>query len=222
MSESFFHLLKPDERKIIEGQKILRTYKKGQTIFREGDFPSGIFCLQHGKVKVFKQGTKGQQTVRLAKPGDLLGYRALLAEEEYNATAATLELSQVVFLKKGVFISLLNGNPKLSQHLLLLLCHDLRFAEDRLLGFVQMSSRGKMAETLLFLKEAYGKRGENSHILIDVSLNRQDLAELAGVVLETAVRVLGEFKRGGLIQFEAKKIILLDLVSLQKIPHFQS
>lgn len=213
---SFFQNLSDPERKILLDGAKLRHYRKRQNVFQEGDTPSGIFYLQRGKVKIYKIGIRGQPLIiRLAKSGDLIGYRTLLGEEPYSATAEVLEETEIYFIKKEAFLHVFRQNPVLLQQMIRRLCLDLHFAENHLIDFVQKSARQRVAETLLFLQISYG-RPYNKNILIDISLSRREIAEFSGVVLETAVRFLNEFKKKNWLRFERKKIIILDKEALNR------
>lgn len=216
--KSIFRFLLPQEREMLEVGSKIKELGRREIVFREGDTPSGIFLLQAGKVKIFKIGSEGeQQIVRLARPGDLLGYRALLSEENYNATAETLEASTVCFYRKDSFRKIYHPSSPLIPHFVEHLCNDLRFAEDRILDFIQKPARERVAATLVLLMEAYGRPMKNGEILIDAQLSRKEIAELSGVVLETAVRLLGDLKEKGLVGFEGKKISIHDKFKLLEI-----
>lgn len=217
-NKSIFRFLSPQEREVLEVGSKIKELTRREILFREGDTPSGIFLLQVGKVKVFKIGSDGaQQIVRLAKPGDLIGYRALLSEEIYNATAETLEESTLCFYRKDSFLKVFHQSSTLIPHFVEHLCNDLRFAEDRLLDFVQKPARERVAATLVLLMEAYGRPAKKGQILIDAQLTRKEIAELSGVVLETAVRLLGDLKEEGLVGFEGRKICIHDKLKLLEI-----
>ena len=69
-----------------------RSYARDETIFHEGEEPFGIYCLKRGLVKLETFSESGSvQLLRLARPGDPIGYRAFLGghEHRYRATAAT-------------------------------------------------------------------------------------------------------------------------------------
>lgn len=217
-TKNIFRFLSPHEKTALLVGSQSKNYDRAKTVFREGETPTGIFSLQTGKVKIFKMGNDGQQQiVRLAKPGDLLGYRAILSGEDYNATAETLESSTICHYRKDSFLKTLNISAVLKPHFLEHLCADLRFAEDRLLDFVQKPARERVAATLVLLMEAYGKSLKNGQVLIDASLSRREIAELSGVVLETAVRLLADFKEKKWVGFEGKKIIVFDKFKLLEI-----
>lgn len=190
--------------------KTTNTYRKGQIIFYEGNQPYGLYCIFTGRVKLYKSGVDGkQQIVRIAGPGDLLGYRALFAEETYTATAETIEEATVCCIDKNAFFPMLHKNPDLSLSVIRKLASELRDAENLATSIAQHSVRERMAELLLMLKETYGKQTKKG-ILIDLHLSREEMAEMIGITQETAIRLLSEFKSDGMIDVKDRDITILD------------
>ena len=92
----------------VNDSKVCTPYKKGNYIFHEGMRPQGVYCVNYGKIKLSKLGEDGkEQILRLVKPGDLLGYRSLLGEGNYNASAVVMEDSGVCFIPKDLFMGVL-------------------------------------------------------------------------------------------------------------------
>lgn len=189
--------------------KSCNTYKKGQIIFNEGNNPYGLFCINHGKVKVFRTGQDGKdQIVRMAKDGDVIGYRALLNTEVYNASAVALEDCEICFIPRDAFFRVLKDNTDLSLELIKLLAEDLKKAEQTITDLAQKPVRERMAEALLFLKQTYGVEEDGQ--TINVILSREEMANLVGTATETAIRLLSEFKNDGIVAFVGKKIRILN------------
>ncbi|MBI1909490.1 MAG: Crp/Fnr family transcriptional regulator [Deltaproteobacteria bacterium] len=190
--------------------KTTNYYKKGQTIFYEGNQAYGLYCVFTGRVKLYKTGIDGrQQIVRIAGPGALLGYRSLFAEEPYHATAEALEEATICCIDKNAFFPLISKNPELAVNLIKKLAKELRQAEDLATSIAQRSVRERMAELLLILKETYGKTVKKG-IQIDLKLSREEMGEMIGITQETAIRLLSEFKKDGLIDVQEREITILD------------
>jgi len=200
----------------LSGNKCCSFYKKGQVIFNQGTTPHGIFVIYSGKVKLFQLAENGrEQIVRLAKPGDAIGYRALLGNEKYTASAETLEESNICFIPKELFFNIMSRNPTITTQLLNLLSHDLKNAERKITDLAQKPVRERMAEALLFIKETYGY--ESDKRTINVVMKREELANLVGTTTETAIRLLADFKHEQLIELVNKKIKIIDLKKLTDI-----
>ncbi|OEJ99782.1 Crp/Fnr family transcriptional regulator [Roseivirga misakiensis] len=211
---SHFADLPDSDLEVLSAHKSCITYKKGQNLFYEGTRPMGIFCINVGKVKVYKMGSNGkEQILFIAQPGDFLGYRSLLSEEFYGASATVIEQAAICFIPKSDFLSILNTNPAFFQKLMKAVCHELGVMETKLAELSQKSVRERLAATILMLKETYGMEGEDSD-LIDIALSREDLANIVGTATETVIRLLSEFKSDGLIGLVGKKIKVVDTEKL--------
>ncbi|MBI2335961.1 MAG: Crp/Fnr family transcriptional regulator [Deltaproteobacteria bacterium] len=194
--------------------KTTNEYKKGQVIFYEGNQAYGLYCIFTGRVKLFKTGVDGkQQIVRIAGPGDLLGYRSLFSDEPYSATAEALENATICCVDRNAFFPVLAKNPELALNIISKLCRELRQAEELATSIAQRSVRERMAELLLMLKEAYGKPTKKG-VLIDLKLSREELAEMIGITQETAIRLLSEFKGDGVIEVRDRDITIVDAKAL--------
>lgn len=197
--------------------KTNNAYKKGQVIFYEGNRAFGLYCVFSGRVKLYKTGLEGrQQIVRIAGRGDILGYRSLFSDEPYQATAEVIEDASVCCIDKNAFFPVLAKHPALALNIIKKLAKELGTAETLATSIAQKSVRERMAELLLMLKETYGKEGKNG-VRIDLHLSREEMAEMIGVTQETAIRLLSEFKKEGLINVRERDITILDSQGLFEI-----
>ena len=191
-------------------------YKKNEIIYREGDKPSGLICLSEGKVKIYKEGISGrEQIVRLAKPVGFIGYRALFAEENYLATAITLENSSVCVIEKDAFFKVLLKNAALAMVILKSLATELGFSNSRCVTLTQKHVRGRLAESILVLIDIYGM--ENDHKTIKAYLSREDLASLSNMTYSNAIRTLSAFAHEKIIEINGRKIKILNINKLEYI-----
>lgn len=205
----------PDEDvAVISMKKNCRRFKKGQIIFHEGQHSSGLYCINEGKIKLYKTSYDGrEQIVRLCKPGEVLGYRAVISDKPYAASASTLEDALVCQIPKEEFFNQIEKNPAVALNLIKSLSQELRTAEDRMMNLAQKSVRERLAETLIILKETYGLDDDSA---LSISLSREDLANIVGTATETVIRLLADFKKEELISTKGKKIQLVDEKGLLK------
>ncbi len=212
---SIFDELSDKELDLVSHNKGGNLYRRGQNIFYEGTRPSGLYCINAGKVKVYKLDFTGkEQIVRLAKGGDVLGYRSLVSGELYSSFASPLEDSLICFIPKDIFFSVLRSNTNLSIKVMKLLSHDLKTAENRIADMAQKPVRERLAEALLILREFYGLQDDGE--TLDVALTREDLANIVGTATETVIRFLSEFKHDNLIDLKGRKIKILKHSALIK------
>jgi CRP-like cAMP-binding protein len=204
----------------INEQKVCNVYKKGQTLFNEGSYPFGVYCINEGKVKLSHLGDDGkEQIIRLLRGGDVLGYRALLSGERYSASAIVLEDTQVCFIPKELFISVLKNDAGLAFEMMKLLSDELHKAEVKLTHLAQKPIRERLAETLLFIKETYGYEADG--VTLNVRLSREEIANLVGTATESTIRLLSEFKKDGMVELEGKKIKILRQKELIRTANLQ-
>lgn len=201
----------------LETEKNCSVYKKGQIIFNEGNKPSGVFCVNKGKIKIYQTGEEGkEQILRLAKEGDVLGYRSLISGEPYSGTAAVMEDATVCFIPKRTFFEFLHTNSDLSSQMMQLLSHDLKEAESRLTALAQKPVRERMAEALLMLYEFYGTDADGN---INAVISREDIANIVGTATETTIRILSDFKSEKIIELIGKRIKVSNHPGLLKTAH---
>lgn len=209
-SVSLSHLLlkQISQKKI--AQKVLE-FGVREIIFEEGEEPKGLYCVNKGMVKIYKMDSQGHhQIVRLAGPGDLMGYRCLLAHEHYTATAETIEKTALNFISRDVFFEILKEFPDTTLQLMKNLAQDLRQAEYQLLNIVHKKIGERLAELFLVFKDKYGYPTRNG-IALDVSLTRGEMAELIGTTPESVMRLISQFKARGLIEVDGRRITLRNI-----------
>ena len=194
--------------------KICSSYQKGETIFRQGAYAAGVYCINAGKIKLSMMGDEGkEQIIRMAKPGDIIGYKALLSGEKYNATAIAIEDTNICFIPKEIFLVILQKDASLSFEMMKVLSNELKRAEEKITHLAQKQVRERMAETILFLKETYGL-DKDDHV--NIQLSREEIANLVGTATETAIRLLSEFNKEHIIELSGKKIKILNQPKLVK------
>ena len=156
LKDSLFQGMNPEDLSRINNHKTCIQYKKGQNIFYEGTRPTGMYCMNGGKVKVYKNNMQGKEfIVYIAKPGDFLGYRALLSEEFYQATATVLEDAKICFIPKESFFEVLQKNPVFMKKVVQAVCHEMGIMEEKLAELAHKSVRECLAANLLMLNPDY-------------------------------------------------------------------
>ena len=218
-SESVLADLPEADLKLLTANKTEQVYKKGEIIFREGGFPSGIFYVITGKVKKYKLDKDSkEQIIYVANTGELLGYHAILSEGRYPDCAAALEESRIAFIPKEDFLETLNQSKELSRRLLKTLSHEFAVLANSLSLFAQ-SVRERLALQLIVLREKY-KVNFNAGMPVEINMSRDDLASLVGTARENVVRVLSEFKEDKILETKGRKIIVLNVTKLIKIADY--
>ncbi len=200
-------------------RKMSRTlrYERGQVIFEEGEPAFGLYIVCQGKVKLAKHSLKGKkQILKLLGPGEILGEKTLFDREVYTAYAETLEDTTLHFIEREPFIEFLKEYPEVALRLIEKLSRELKAFQDKLMEASYEGSLERLARLLLMMARKYGVETEKG-LDVGVELSRQELAELAGISTETAIRMLSRMKDRGLITLEGHKIYILDRSSLNEL-----
>jgi CRP-like cAMP-binding protein len=214
--KSVFNVLTPKEKEFLKQNYTCAFYKKGEIIFKEGDKPIGLMILAEGKVKIFKEGVGGrEQIVRMAKPVGFIGYRALFAEENHTATAVAIEDCVSCVVDKESVYRVMRSNAELSMSIIQSFASELGFSHDRTVTLTQKHIRGRLAESLIFLKDTYGYEDDGK--TIKIYLSREDVANLSNMTTSNAIRTLSTFAQEEVISIDGRKIRILDLTKLERI-----
>jgi CRP/FNR family transcriptional regulator len=209
-SNSFINTLTDSELSELEKSRGCSYYKKQDSLFVEGSFPRGVFCLNQGKVKVFARGDEGkEQIIHIAKQGEIIGFRAMLSGDAYKVSAETLEECAVCFITKEEFFKMIDSNTEFRNEIIKGLSKELGEKAVSITDMAQKSVRERMASSLLQLKDIYGEE--------PINLSREDLANYVGTATETLIRFLKEFKEEGLINIQTRKVFIIDSAKLHKI-----
>ncbi len=208
--EGIFCELDMPELSEVSHHKITNTYKKGQTLFVQGNHPFGIYCINKGNVKLTKTGPDGKETiVRIVHGGDILGHRSLFTDDNYSATATAMEDTDVCFLDKKFILKMIQNEPTVALNIINKLSRDMGAAEKKLSSLHQKNVRERLAELILSLKATHGVK-EKDRWRIELKLTREEMATMIGTANETLIRFMTEFKEAGIIEQEGKVIFIKD------------
>jgi CRP-like cAMP-binding protein len=214
--DAIFSLLTTEQKEYVKENHSCAYYKKNDVLFKDGTEPIGLMVLCEGKVKVFREGVgRREQIVRMVKPYGLMGFRALFAEENHIATAVALEDTIVSIVDKKDLMKLIRENSDFAIGLIRSLATDLGFSNRRTVALTQKHIRGRLAESLLFLKDTYGF--EDDAATIKIYLSREDIANLSNMTTSNAIRTLSTFASENVISISGRKIKILDLKKLERI-----
>jgi CRP-like cAMP-binding protein len=214
-SGSLFKHLSPEETEKLNYQKDFRQYKRGDILYNEGTRISGFFCINSGIIKVFKTGFDGkEQIIRFAKRGDFIAYRSVLSNELACTSAKVIEDAQVCFIPSEILLELSKENSTFALELLKLACHELGEANSFITDIAQKTVRERLAEILLLLVHDFGL--DNNQYL-NISLTREELANIVGTATESVIRLLSEFKNDKMVELNGRRIRILNIKALEKI-----
>jgi CRP-like cAMP-binding protein/CheY-like chemotaxis protein len=203
-----------EELKKLSIDRRIKSYKKRDLIFEEGDYPRYLYFVIKGQVKIFKTNDIGKEyIINIRNAGDFVGYTSLIKDEPYTFSAAALEPVEVSLIPKEDFLALLYANRDVSSRLIKMLADNISEKEAQLLSLAYNSVRKRVAEAILLLQDRYTKEGKE-----DIQILREDLAHIVGTAKESVIRMLTEFKEDGYIEIQDGAIKILDRKRLEALP----
>lgn len=203
-----------DELKKIVAERKVKSFRKKQIVYYEGDSISGIYLILQGKIKAIKLNDDGRELVTgIYGSDDYIGIQAMLSGDQYNETTEAIEDSTICFLPKETVIQLLDNYTDIGQKFIKVLSSNLVEKEEQLLQLAYHSVRKRMAEILLRLS----KNSENTSNKPTFKISREDLAAMAGMATETVSRTLSDFKDERIIEKKGSVIQILDQSKLIKM-----
>jgi CRP-like cAMP-binding protein len=191
-------------------QRKVRSLKKKQVIYYEGDTVSGIYLVIHGKVKTVKLTADGRQLMTAIYTDDqYFGIPSLLLNEPYTETAEALEDTTICLLPKDMVEELLNQYPDIARQFIKILSNDVLDREQQLMEIAYYSVRKRLAEVLVRLHKQSASAEDST-----IKVSRDNLAALAGMATETVSRILSDFKSEEIIERKGSVIQIVKLEML--------
>lgn len=215
--QTFRDKLSPEDFEKYLAVKQTLKFNKGAIIFDDGETPNGVYFLNKGTAKLSKQGVYGKdQILRFIKEGDVIGYRALLCGEVFQAKAEAMTEIEATFLPSSLFLHLLEVVPQLTFVMLQKIAFELGESSNTVTFLAQKTVRERLAEILLLLEQKLGTDPEG---FIKISLTREEIANIIGTATESAIRLISEFKQDKLIEVEGRNIKILNHEKLIRLGH---
>ena len=214
-SQTILRHLDIEELTYLEEASEIKRYKKNEMVFLQGKRITGCYIVLSGIVKQFKTGGEGRDyIIRLAKPFELLGFRSVLSEEPACNTSSTIEESVLCFIPKECLHYLVKTNGNFALDLLQIACRELEESHSMITEIAQKSVKERLAELLLVLKNKFGV---NESGQLNITLSREELANVVGTATESVIRLLSEFKSERYIDINGKKIAILNEKALERL-----
>lgn len=208
-------VLTQEQKQEISQRIELVHYKKHDIIRREGETPTHMMMLISGKVRIYKEGNSMRpQIIRMLKPHDIFGYRAIFGGDQHNTSASAFEPCEIMMLDKETFLHMVQVNSDFCFAILRKMAGDLAHSELQTVNLTQKHIRGRLAEAILKLKNHYGLEADGRTIAIQIG--REDLANMSNMTTSNAIRTLSQFAQEGLLEINGKNIIIIDEYELDK------
>ncbi len=216
-SVPMFRRLRPEDRAAVEAISELRRHARGAALFREGDPAPFLHIVIEGSVKVVKATAAGRDVIlEVFGAGEPFGAVAALEELPYPASAIALEETLTLVIRREELFVLLEGRPTLIRGLLSGLTLRLVELSQRLADQSGGRVEARLARVFSRFVSERGER-QGGEIFVAVPLSRQELADLAGTTIETAIRTMSRWEREGLILTERGGFRIGDPAALDEL-----
>ncbi len=213
---SLFHDLAPRERQDIQGLFHEQRLERDQVIFLEGDAAEYVYIVFEGKVKILKQAPGGRGMIlEVFAPGEVFGGAALLLSR-HPATGVSMEPGMLLCLPLLDYLALLKRFPPLALQIIEQLRQRLGEAHQVIRGLAAERVETRVARLLFKLADKIGVP-DNGGTRLGLQLTRQDIADMVGCTLETAIRVLSRWQKERLIKTQEGVITILNPQELGRL-----
>jgi CRP/FNR family transcriptional regulator, nitrogen oxide reductase regulator len=185
-------------------------YARSEYLFLEGERARWGGIIIEGQVKLIKHSDTGKDLViEVLGPGRFLGIESLFGERINVSSAQAMEATRVSALTADDTLLLLKDHPQITHAMMRDLCSRLEEAYQMMRSLALERVERRIALNLTKLAGKIGVREESGAILINLPLSRQDIADMAGTTIETAIRTMSKLQRQGLVELDKSKVRLL-------------
>jgi CRP/FNR family cyclic AMP-dependent transcriptional regulator len=213
-----FASLREEELQALNDDFRLREYTKGEVIFHQGDTSHELYVVLEGKVRIFKISASGNETsIQIFSDHDIIGEFATIDGQPRSATAKAVGRCALLVMAGERFLGHMQEMPALALSMTRLLVSKVRWTAEYAETIAQYDCAGRLLHILLLYNEQFGQEAEvGKRYILDLALNQTDLASLVGARREWVNRILGDWRKRGLIEYADGTIIILDLPRVQE------
>ena len=204
-----------NERDLLALAEELRAkeYAKDELIFRQGDESREVYFVRKGRVRIYKISPGGGETsIVILSTNDVIGELAAIDQEPRSAAARAMTPVSLLALSQERFLYTMQTVPRFGMNIARMLAHKLRWTATFAESIAQFDAAGRLLHIILLHNEQYGEELEAGvRYQVNMGLNQSDLASMVGARREWTNRILSEWRRRGLLEFDNGVITILDL-----------
>jgi CRP-like cAMP-binding protein len=197
---------------LLSDNHIVVSFKKGDTIIKQGTYSTNVIFLRKGLVKIHITGPYSEQIVKLAKPPTYLGLPTTVGDKINQYSITALEDTEVCFIDMTTFKELLKANDEFAFEIIHSLCRYEIESFRRCANRIQKQTRGNLAEVLLYLSNTIFETDQ-----FTIPLSQSEIGNLIDTSRESVSRMLSEFEKDGIILTSGKHIQIINKQSLELI-----
>ncbi len=204
-----FSSLNEEELSGLAGLATERSFQPDEFVFWEGDEPDYFYVIARGRIKVVKHSSSGKEfIIAFFGPGEMFGEVAVFEDRPYPASAQAISPTRVMGIKRQNFLDFLATHPKVALRIINILGGRLRDAQARLKDLAGERVEQRLARVLLMLASRMGNT---------LPFTRQELADMAGMTTETAIRLTSQLSERGIVRTSRGQLTILDEVKLRAL-----
>ncbi|MFN8255622.1 MAG: Crp/Fnr family transcriptional regulator [Bacteroidales bacterium] len=208
-----FQMLSAEETELVKESKTQVLFRKGDTLTKQGAFASYVLFMIKGLARQYleSEGNKNYN-LRIIQPGDFVGLSSVFSKNTFNYSSVAITDCQVYLIEKEAIAKVVKQNGNFSFNIIRRYCEQNTNLFETLQNVLNKQMNGRIADTLLYLNNL---KNENPEIF--QLLSRKDIADFSGISVESAVKLLKNFEKDGLIELHEKDIFIKDNNSLIEI-----
>jgi CRP-like cAMP-binding protein len=208
-----FQMLSSDEMELVRASKTQVLFRKGDNLTKQGAFASYVLFVIKGLVKQYLESETAKSfNLRIIQPGEFIGLSSVFSKNTFKYSSVALTDCQIYLVEKEVIIKVIQQNGKFAFSIMKRYCEQNTNLFDTLNNVINKQMNGRMADTLLYINSL-----KTNHSEIFQLLSRKDIADFTGISTESAVKLLKNFEKDGLIVLNDKDITIVNQTALIEI-----
>jgi len=203
---NIFHLLSEQEIEFINSTRYEVSFRKGETIFKQGGPLTHIACLTSGMAKVYLEGNQSNNIIlKIVTPSELIGGPGFQVDYRHHFTVTAISDVKACFIQIEAFEQLLAENNQFATEFIKHINQITILLYGKMQNLIQKQMHGRLADTLLYLSKHVYKNNT-----FTTTLSRQDIADMSAMTKESSIRIMREFKDDGILECEVNDFKILD------------
>jgi len=195
---------------------VTKKYRKNNLIFFEDDLGQNLFIIKHGRVKISRIDEKGDEVIfAILGEGEFFGELSIIDGLTRSATVTSIDEVELLVLRRGDFLDILQKFPQISITLLKELAARIRKSDTQIKSLSLKDARGRVATTLIRLAEDIGVMLEGKVVIRKLPLQK-DLANISGTSRETISRVIKKLEQEGYFLKKGNTLTFKDFSSFKQ------
>jgi CRP/FNR family transcriptional regulator len=208
-----FQMLSSEEAELVRASKTQVLFRKGENLTKQGAFASYVLFVINGLAKQYIEGDGSKDfNLRIIKSGEFVGLSAVFSKNMFNYSTLALTDCQVYLVEKEAITHIVKQNGMFGLNIIKRYCEQNANLFDTLRTLMYKQMNGRLADVLLYMEGV-----KNEYPDIFQLLARKDIADFAGISTESAVKLLKNFEKDGMIELKDKDIFIRDKNMLSEI-----